>query len=312
MARYELKTVIQQSVLKGIRAAFSILIIMIPISLVMTMLMHTGWLAPITGVLAPLMSVYDIPAEASIVLIVGALINIYAGIAVMASMPLDLWSINIIAVIMLICHNLPIETAVQAQTGAPPVAITLFRIIAALTTGLVLTFILPEILKMQPWIHASGLDPVLDFSWQQILSVWIHDSLLLTFKVILIILAITVVIDLMRHFNVLEMASAWFKPFTFINALPTQATFMWMAGLFFGIAYGSGVLISEAKAGHLDRDTLLRLNISLGISHSLIEDTLLFVAIGASLPGVLIPRMIAAALCVWLFVALKSLRNANT
>lgn len=307
-----MKTVIQHSVLKGFQAAFSVLIIMIPISFFMTMLMYTGWLTPITGVLAPLMSVYDIPAEASMALIVGALLNIYACIAVMASMPLDMWSINIIAVMMLICHNLPIETAVQAQTGAPPAAMALFRIIAALATGLVLTFILPESLKMQPWVHASGLDPASNLSWRHILCVWTHDSLLLTLKVTLIILAITIFIDLMRHFNVLETLSALFKPFTFINALPTKATFMWMTGLFFGIAYGSGVLISEAKAGHLDRDTLLRLNISLGISHSLIEDTLLFVAIGASLLGVLIPRMIAAALCVWLFVALKALRNASS
>jgi hypothetical protein len=38
--------------------------------------------------------------------------------------------------------------------------------------------------------------------------------------------------------------------------------------------------------------------VSIAISHSLLEDTLLFVAIGASLPWILIPRPIAAALVV--------------
>jgi hypothetical protein len=77
---------------------------------------------------------------------------------------------------------------------------------------------------------------------------------------------------------------------------------MWMAGVLFGLAYGSGVLIAEARTGRVDKDSLLRLNLSLGISHSLVEDTVLFVAIGASLFWVLVPRMLAASAMVWLYV----------
>jgi len=79
-----------------------------------------------------------------------------------------------------------------------------------------------------------------------------------------------------------------------------------MTGIFFGLAYGAGVLIAEARAGHVDKDALVRLNLSLGISHSLIEDTFLFVAIGASLFWVLVPRMVAAALMVWAYVLVMS------
>ena len=50
----------------------------------------------------------------------------------------------------------------------------------------------------------------------------------------------------------------------------------------------------------------IRDSLSLGISHSLIEDTFLFVAIGASLFWVLVPRMVAAALMVWAYVLVMS------
>ncbi|MEA3223158.1 MAG: hypothetical protein U9P49_08350 [Thermodesulfobacteriota bacterium] len=55
----------------------------------------------------------------------------------------------------------------------------------------------------------------------------------------------------------------------------------------------------------MDRDSLVRLNMSLGINHAIIEDTLLFVAIGASFFWVLMPRMIAAALAVWGFILIR-------
>jgi hypothetical protein len=106
----------------------------------------------------------------------------------------------------------------------------------------------------------------------------------------------------MRFFKAFDPVISLLRPLTFINGLPEKTSFMWMAGIFFGLAYGSGVLIAEARTGNVDKDSLVRLNLSLGISHSLIEDTFLFVAIGASLFWVLIPRMLAAAAMVWIYV----------
>ena len=91
---------------KALGAAWSVLIIMIPVSFGMTVLKFTGYLEYFTWILSPFMHLFSMPAEASMALIMGALINIYAGIAVMGTMSLDLWRINIIAVMMLIFHNL--------------------------------------------------------------------------------------------------------------------------------------------------------------------------------------------------------------
>jgi len=301
----ELKRIVFISVRKGISASMSVLVIMIPVSFCMTLLQTSGLLEKLSWILSPVMSVFSLPAEASIVLIVGALINIYAGIAVMGTMSLNLWSINIIAVMMLICHNLIVESAVQSKTGVSGLKICLFRIIAALSMGWLLTFVLPESLKLQQGLFGNMVNAQAQ-SFLNVLTVWAGQSAVLSLKVILIILGVTVMIDLMRYFKLFAPITLLLQPFTRINALPRESAFMWMAGLVFGLAYGSGVLIAESKAGNMDRDALIRLNMSLGISHSLLEDSLLFVAIGAGMFWVFVPRIIAAAVVVWLFVFLRS------
>jgi hypothetical protein len=289
---------------KSLRAAWSILIIMIPVSLGMTILKFTGLLEHLTWILEPLMSLLSLPADASMALIMGALINIYAGIAVMGTMSLDLWSINIIAVMMLICHNLIVESAVQSKTGVSGLKMAFFRIVAALTMGLALTALLPESLKSKHWVMGNIVTSQTQ-TYTDMLSLWSVQTSILTLKVILIIIGVTVFIDLMRYYRMFNPAASLLRPFTRINGLKNKSAFMWMAGLVFGLAYGAGVLIAEARAGHMDHDSLARLNLSLGISHSLIEDSLLFVAIGASLFWVVVPRVVAAAVAVWIFILIR-------
>lgn len=293
------------SLKKGLGAALSILAVMIPVSFGMMILKYTGVLEHLTWILSPFMSIFSLPAEASMALIMGALLNVYAGIAVMGTMTLNLWSINIIAVMMLICHNLIVESAVQSKTGVSGLKMTAFRMVAAFSVGLCLTFVLPESLKSQQWTMGVAVNAQA-LTFLEILKVWIVQNSALTLKVIVIVLGLTVVMDLMRYFRLFNPVVSILRPFSVINGLQPKSAFMWMAGIVFGLAYGSGVLIAESKAGNMDRDTLIRLNLSLGISHSLIEDTLLFVAMGASLFWVLVPRIVAAAVAVWVFVCIRS------
>lgn len=294
----ELKDVLLRSCRKSVEVSWNILVIMIPISLGVTLLQYAGILEHLAWALSPVMRVMSLPGEASLALIAGALINIYAGIAVMGTLGLDAWSINIIAVMMLICHNLLVESAVQSRTGVSGLTMTVFRIAAALAMGIGLSLLLPEDFK------GAGITAALASSkgtLTEVVLLWFNQTAALTVKVILIIAGINLAIDVMRFFKAFDPAITLLKPFAYINGLPGKASFMWMTGIFFGLAYGAGVLIAEARAGHVDKDSMVRLNLSLGISHSLIEDTALFVAIGASLFWVLVPRMVAAAVMVWVY-----------
>jgi len=306
----DLKDISYRSLLRSIRVSGTILMIMVPVSFCVTMLQYTGVLERIAWVLSPIMKIVSLPPEASFALIAGALINIYAGIAVMGTLSLSAWDINIMAVMMLICHNLIVESAVQSKTGVSGLKMTLFRIIAAIGVGICLSFILPEGFKQVSTTMGGKV-----FSSAQgfldVLILWVKQTSMLTLKVILIIAAINLIIDVMRYLKAFDSVITLLRPLTFMHGLPKKASFMWMAGILFGLAYGSGVLIAEAQTGRVDKDSLVRLNLSLGISHSLIEDTLLFVAIGASLFWVLIPRMVAAAVMVWIYALARSFSDSS-
>ncbi len=305
----DLKYIFYRSLLKSIRVSGTILMIMVPVSFCVTMLQFTGVLERIAWVLSPVMKIVSLPPEASFALIAGALINIYAGIAVMGTLSLTAWDINIMAVMMLICHNLIVESAVQSKTGVSGLKMTLFRIIAAIGMGICLSFILPEGFK-QVSTTLGGKVFSSAQGFVEVIVLWVKQTSMLTLKVILIIAAINLIIDVMRYLKAFDPVITLLRPLTFMHGLPKKASFMWMAGILFGLAYGSGVLIAEAQTGRVDKDSLVRLNLSLGISHSLIEDTLLFVAIGASLFWVLIPRMVAAAVMVWIYALMRSFSDS--
>jgi hypothetical protein len=306
----DLKDISYRSLLKSIRVSGTILMIMIPVSFGVTMLQYTGVLERISWVLSPIMKIVSLPPEASFALIAGALINIYAGIAVMGTLSLSAWDINILAVMMLICHNLIVESAVQSKTGVSGLKMSLFRIIAAIGMGICLSFILPEGFKqVSTTLGGKVFSSAQGFI--EVLVLWVKQTSMLTIKVILIIAVINLIIDIMRYLKAFDPVIMLLRPLTFMHGLPKKASFMWMAGILFGLAYGSGVLIAEAQTGHVDKDSMVRLNLSLGISHSLIEDTLLFVAIGASLFWVLIPRMVAAAVMVWIYALARSFSDSS-
>jgi spore maturation protein SpmB len=67
-----------------------------------------------------------------------------------------------------------------------------------------------------------------------------------------------------------------------------------------GLAYGAGVIIDHVERGRLSRNHTDILNYHIAVSHSLLEDTLLFVAIGASIGWITIPRVMLAGLVVWI------------
>ncbi|GAW91150.1 nucleoside recognition domain-containing protein [Calderihabitans maritimus] len=67
-----------------------------------------------------------------------------------------------------------------------------------------------------------------------------------------------------------------------IFQLPSEASLPLLAGLIFGITYGAGVILQAARDGHLSKRDLYLISTFLVIFHSLFEDTMLFVAIGAN------------------------------
>lgn len=97
-----------------------------------------------------------------------------------------------------------------------------------------------------------------------------------------IVIPLMVVIQILKDLDILGKLSLRMKPLARFLGISEESTFPLIIGLILGLAYGAGVIINSAKEGNLNKKDLYLVVIFLVACHSVFEDTLLFVAIGAN------------------------------
>lgn len=123
---------------KGVVTSWELGKVMAPIYLGVTLLGQTpvmGWLAHLAQ---PAMKLMGLPGEAATALIIGNVLNLYAAIGAIGALHLNSREITVIAIVLLISHNLFVETAVSKQTGVKVKSLVLVRILGGLLSGIFL------------------------------------------------------------------------------------------------------------------------------------------------------------------------------
>jgi spore maturation protein SpmB len=268
----------------GIFTSWTLLKVMIPTMVLVQLLKVTGLLGSIASMGAPLMGLFGLPGESSLVLITGGLVNIYAAIAVAVNIPLTAKGMTILAIMVLIAHNLIVETAVQSQSGTPAWITLPVRLTAAVFAGLLFAWIIPGGGR----VIVQALTPAGAVTWNRVL---LANGISLA-KIIVIILSLMVVMELSREFGLMDRITGLLSlPMKFLG-MDRRTSLVTAVGLLLGLAYGAGLIIDETRRSNIGKAEILATNIFLGTNHALIEDTLIFVAVGASLGWILLGRLI--------------------
>jgi len=121
-------------------------------------------------------------------------------------------------------------------------------------------------------------------------------------KVAVIVIPLMVFLQFIQELKILDRCSFLFTPFSRILGISKPASLSLLAGLFFGIAYGSGVIIQTAREGLLTKRDRYLVIIFLAVCHSIFEDNILFVAIGAD-PYILFFGRLALAILITFIVS---------
>ena len=126
---------IKHSIVRAILATWKssswLLKLMIPISLAVTLMQHYGILSCIAEWINPVFVYLGLPGESAVAFISGAAAGTYAGLAVMMSIPLTMKQATILALMIALCHALPMECAVNKKTGSSFWKMCIIRIVMA-------------------------------------------------------------------------------------------------------------------------------------------------------------------------------------
>ncbi|HBQ27225.1 MAG TPA: nucleoside recognition protein [Syntrophomonas sp.] len=125
-------------------------------------------------------------------------------------------------------------------------------------------------------------------------STVLKSSFLLVGQLALIITAIMIMVEFFQEYNILNKLTALLSPFTRLLGMSSEANLPLMAGLLLGIGYGGAIILDSTRQGKLSSQDIYLVNLFLVLCHSLIEDTLIWAALGAMVVPIQIGRFILA------------------
>ena len=266
--------------------------ILIPVSIIIKILSIYGIVEILAGYLSPVMNVVGLPGDFGLVWGTAMLTNIYGGMIVFFNLSLvnsySVAQVTILATMMLIAHTFPVEIRIAQKAGVRARFSILFRFINAIILGGILSFIFSyfNIFQQESKVvwQPSVTNPTL--------TQWALGELRTYAMIFLIILSLIILMRILKNIGLIEKLNNVLEPGLKFLGMSKNAAPLAIIGLTLGISYGGGLIIKEVKEKAISKkDAFLSISM-MGLTHSLIEDTLLMIAIGASLAGILFARIV--------------------
>lgn len=272
--------------------------VMIPALLLVKLLEMLGGVELIGHLLAPLMGLVGLPESMGLVWSATLLTNIYTGMLLFfqqaAGESLSVAQVTVLGAMMLIAHSLPVEAGIAQKAGVRLGVTLAIRLLGALLFG----FLLYHFYDLTGWLQEPVRllwtpDPV-DSS----LGGWALTQLQSLGMILLVIAVLLGGLKLLRLIGIERLLHLLLRPLLRLLGIGSTATTITLVGFTLGLAIGGGLLIREARAGHVPYQDVFSSMTLLALCHSVIEDTLLILLLGADISGVLWLRLLFGFLVV--------------
>ena len=286
------------------KTSFPLFKIIIPVSIIVKILSELGLIEVIGDNLSPIMGLIGLPGDFGIVWATTMITNIYGGMIAFFHLSLTntytVGQVTVLATMMLIAHTLPIEVRIAQKAGVRAWFTILFRISCAFIIGLILCFIFTNFNIFQ---YENNL------LWQPritnpTLIQWIIDQLRNYAMIFLIILGLMTLMHILKKTGIIQKLNDFMEPGLRLLGMSKNAAPITIIGMTLGLSYGGGLIIKESKEKLLSKKDVFLSLCLMGLSHSLIEDTLLMLAIGANLIGILCARILFTIMVIFILIKL--------
>lgn len=278
--------------------------ITVPIALLTEFLARMGVIEFMTPAFAPVMNLVGLPPELGLAWLTGMLVGIWGAVPLLFTLvpvsSLSVADVTVFSALILFAHGLPIEQKIIQQAGPGMIAMTVLRLVG----GLLYAFLLHHVLKATGWLSAPA-DP----AWIPLGATpdWAHylrglAETMVWMLVILVVLSWS--LELLKVTGVLALLMKALSPVLRLAGIRGEAEHLTAVGLFLGISYGAGLLIREAQSGTISPRQIFLSCVFMGFAHSVIEDTLVVISLGADVYGVLVGRVVFAIAATAILAAL--------
>ncbi|WP_285905397.1 hypothetical protein [Pseudodesulfovibrio pelocollis] len=282
------------------RASWEMFKVMIPVIIVVKILQELELIGYLAWPLKPLMGLVGLPAEMGLVWATAIVNTTYAGLIVFLSLaadhPLTTAQATVLAVLILVAHALPMESAIARRSGARFLFQCAVRLVGAFTLGWLLNTIYTATGTLQE--PATVLFRVDQQAADPTLATWAVDQSINLASIFVVILVLLVMMRLLTALRIVEMMNRLLRPLLKLIGIGPKASAITVIGLTMGLSYGGGLIISEARKGSVGKEDVFYSLTLMGLCHSLIEDTLLLALIGGHISGIFWGRLIFAVVAV--------------
>lgn len=271
----------------GHKVALGIFRFLIPIVVIVKILEESGLIPYLSMPLGPVMDLVGLPAEMSLAWISCILVSMYSGLMVLISLSpqlpdLSVAQMTVFGVMVLIAHSLILEVRIAGQCGASMP----FQLALRLFSGILAAFLLHLFLDGAGLLQQKA-DILLAAEPTADLRAWLMQQLVTLMEMYAIICAVMLLQKVLDTLRISEFLGRLLGPALRLLGVSSKAVSIILIGFTMGLLYGSGILIKSAQEGSLSRRDVLCSVSLLGLSHSLIEDTILLALVGGSLWGLL-------------------------
>lgn len=268
--------------------------IVVPITIMTELLSRMGAIEAIAPVFEPVMKLIGLPSESGLAWLSGMLVGIWGAVplifVLVPTNSLSVADITVFSALLLFAHGLPVEQKIIQKAGPRMTVTTLLRIVG----GVIYAFLLHRLFDATGWLSSPASPTWIPMSaasdWSGFLS-GLLDTML---SMLVILLALSWGLEILKVTGLMKLVMKALSPVLRLAGIRGEASQFTSVGLFLGISYGGGLLIREARSGAVSPRQVFVSCVFMGFAHSIIEDTLIVVALGADLSAVLGGRLVFA------------------
>lgn len=272
--------------------SFTLFKLMIPVVILVKVLQELGLIQYFGTFLEPLMGLVGLPESMGIVWATTIMTNIYGGMIVFVTQapvePLTIAQVTILGGMMLIAHSMPVEVRIAQKAGMS----VWFSILVRIGGGILYGWFLCKM-----YIATDYLQVSYELLWQpqnlagEGIVAWALTQVKSFAMVLIIIISLIFSLKIMKLVGIEKLLKIILKPVLKVLGISEKAITFTIVGITLGLSYGGGLLINEAQKGEIAPKDLFISIALLSVLHSLIEDTLLVLVLGADISGVLFFRL---------------------